>query len=136
MSLDLKEIIGVAQAILDRLSNTNVHWKVTEAAPFLDSAPDMLGPGFEAPRTVLITATSEQDQRITVRSYFVSNVPKQQAIMQLASSLQDEVIEAVQAAVPPCPEHSHPLAPRIVGDLAVWVCPLGVGPQQAIAGGE
>lgn len=46
------------------------------------------------------------------------------AIVQLASDLQDLIVEESHgAAVPPCPGHPHPLSSRAVDGTAVWVCP-------------
>src|SRR5215217_2098565 len=122
--LDLNEIILVAQAILDRLGNKAAQWTVVDAVPteVTESGP---GSSLEPPRTVLVTAANTADASSTISAYFVLSIPAQQAVMQLASSLQDEVIEQVRVAVPECPGHAHPLTPRLVDDRAVWICPDG-----------
>jgi hypothetical protein len=127
----------VAQGILDRLSHQDAQWTVTEADPVQETEYPVDFENrwghLEVPRTVLVRAAKVSDPSTTISSYFVLNIPTQQAIAQLASALQDEVIETVSAAVPPCPDHPHPLSPRGDSGLAVWTCPLGAGPQYPIA---
>jgi hypothetical protein len=127
MSLDLNEIALVAQAVLDRLSHGGVRWATTKVL-------SMPSKDLEASRTVLITASSTSDPSVTIGSYFVVGIPTQLAIMQLASSLQDEVIERTRAAVPTCPGHPHPMAPRLEQGRAVWACPFDGGPVDDICG--
>src|SRR5262245_45710643 len=116
MSLGLTEIVLVTQKILDRLSYRNTQWTVTEAAPVEAAeypvASEHRGGHLEVPRTVLVRAAQVSDPLTAISSYFVLNIPTQEAIAQLASALQDEVIETGRVAVPPCPGHPHPLSPR------------------------
>jgi hypothetical protein len=54
----------------------------------------------------------------------------QDLMVRVAEIIQEAVIEGPEhwgAAFPPCPRHpNHPMDPRVVVDLASWVCPKGV----------
>lgn len=123
MALAPEQIVAVAQAILDRLSHRDTRWTVAEVIAVDES-------GFTDP--VLVRVAKIADPSCTVSSYFSQGIPTQPAIAQLASSLQDEVIETVSAAVPVCPGHPHPQSARVEDGRAVWVCPLGTGPKESI----
>ncbi len=126
MALTRDEIILVAQTILARLGNHDTHWTVVSVDLHPESLPD--------PRVMLVRAAKVADPSCSVSSYFAQTIPTQQAIAQLASSLQDEVIETVRAAVPECSGHRHPMSARVEDGQAVWVCPVGAGTKEAILG--
>jgi hypothetical protein len=126
MALAPDEIANVAQAILDRLSGDDAHWTVASVDLHPEALPD--------PRVMLVRAVKVSEPSCAVSSYFSQTIPTQQAIAQLASSLQDEVIEAVWAAVPACEGHPHPMSARVEDERAVWGCPEDAGVKQAIIG--
>jgi hypothetical protein len=47
------------------------------------------------------------------------------AAVELVDRLQDDVIETWQLAWPRCSTHQHPMVPRLLERIAVWVCPVG-----------
>lgn len=48
----------------------------------------------------------------------------EEAACHLADAVQDDVIEGLHGAWPPCPRHPHPLRADVTGSgVAVWVCP-------------
>lgn len=58
---------------------------------------------------------------------------------EVASQIQDDVIDELWKAWPRCPSHEHPMSPTVEGSIAVWMCPanddvatpigeLGAGP--------
>ena len=126
MALTPDEIFLVAQAILDRLSHDDTHWTVASVDFSPKSMPD--------PRVMLVQVEKVSDPSCTVGSYFSQTIPTQQAIAQLASSLQDEVIETVRMAVPECSGHRHPMSARVEDGQAVWVCPVDGSAEEAIIG--
>ncbi len=131
MPLSPNDITLVAQAILDRLSYQDVQWAVVEVTPAEETEfalpAGVLREGLVVPRSMLVRAAKVSDLSCRINAYFTFGIPTQRAIMQMASSLQDGVIETVRAAVPVCPAHSHPLSARLEGELAVWGCPLNIG---------
>jgi len=61
-----------------------------------------------------------------VGAYFPLRAPTADAIVVLASQIQDHAAEAAGSrgfALPPCPAHSHPMNARVVDGIAVWQCP-------------
>jgi hypothetical protein len=94
----------VAQAILDRLAPG---WDILEVG----------SPGTEV--SVVVGGHGPP-----VTAYFMTHLPEASAVAELASQLQDHVIEETWGeARPPCPGHPHPLSARVVDGVAVWECP-------------
>ena len=49
--------------------------------------------------------------------------PEAEVLADLASTVQDHVIDHIQSAWPRCPGHTHPANAVASGQVAVWVCP-------------
>lgn len=56
-------------------------------------------------------------------AYDGTEVALEAALVDVADRLQDEVIEAEQAARPKCPLHGHPLDASLRSAVAMWTCP-------------
>lgn len=44
-------------------------------------------------------------------------------VARIADNMQDDVIEQLMTAWPPCSGHSHPASAQLRSNQAVWVCP-------------
>ena len=62
----------------------------------------------------------------SVSVYFSMILPEAVAVVAFAEQLQARVVTSVEqfaVALPPCPEHPHPLSAEVVGGVPMWVCP-------------
>jgi hypothetical protein len=62
-----------------------------------------------------------------IRVYFARNVPELDAVIEMASQLQDLMSETRAGwgmAIPKCETHSHPMRPKNVSGVGMWVCPV------------
>jgi hypothetical protein len=141
----VERIRSVAQAIVASLGHRAPRWTVLGIGRTASAAPgsgdddsvalsSRYPPGFDPvtgpqPRSMSVTLGPAGDtgaERVT--AYLSLDVPEAQAIVALASQIQDHAIEASWGEpLPPCPEHSHPLAPRLADGAAVWECPADPG---------
>lgn len=112
---------SVANAVLARMRvDGGPPWTVLAAAA-------------AAPRTdpsgvfhIRVSIGAGNDSSVTVAVYFTAGVPLEDAVVATASQLQDHAVEATGGmALPACPNHPHPLAPRVFDRTAQWVCPKG-----------
>lgn len=61
--------------------------------------------------------------------FFPTGIPLEHAILQTADQIQQEAVETIPgAALPPCPGHAHPLTPRLIDNVPMWVC-MKEGPE-------
>lgn len=61
----------------------------------------------------------------TVGVHFSLAVPRDEATVATVEHIQDHVIEISHGtAVPPCPDHPHPLQPAVHDAVPSWVCPI------------
>ncbi|MFF3670706.1 hypothetical protein [Microtetraspora malaysiensis] len=113
--LDEQDIRTVAQAILDRIDG-GLGWRVHKIrTPEHTFAEVGVGPA----------GAGEDDLYWGV---YPLNVPRPDAIANLASNLQDHMIEATWGqALPACPGHTHPLNPDVIDGEALWLCPAEPG---------
>ncbi|SRR6266487_4824414 len=136
-----KRIRSVAEAIVSRLGHRAPAWAVLKIEETPHLAPEdadentiAFGSWYPAepnqipsvqPRSISVTLGVPNDSsHVPVTSYFSLDVPEADAIVALASQIQDHAIEMTWGLpVPPCPGHSHPLAPRVFDGVAVWECP-------------
>ncbi|MFP8940366.1 hypothetical protein ACLIYM_02870 [Streptomyces fenghuangensis] len=123
------EVRRLAQGILDRLGQSGQSWHVTEIAP-VDRTPfrmpeEALLEGVAAVESeVVFIADSSAEQPETLAAHFTLGVDRAEAVMSLASQLQDHLIEAACGdPIPPCPGHPHPLVAHVVAGEPVWECP-------------
>lgn len=134
MAQDLDRVRAVAQAILDRLSHSGVSWTVLDVT--LTDPTDIPPPRPDLPPitpSVLVTAAPSNDPSSTVAAHFAPYLPEPEAIVQMADSMQGEVLEALGGvAVPECPGHAHPMSPSLDGGIPVWVCPATGRPVERI----
>lgn len=119
------EIRRLAQAILDRLGQS---WHVTETAPVGRTPfrmPEEALDGVAAVESeVVFIADRAAEQPETLAAHFTLGVDRAEAIVSLASQLQDHLIEATSGdPIPPCPGHPHPLVAHVVAGEPVWECP-------------
>ncbi|GGQ35391.1 hypothetical protein [Streptomyces griseomycini] len=122
------EIRRLAQAILDRLGQSGQSWRVTETAPVGRTSfrvPEEALDGVVAVESeVVFIADSAAEQPETLAAHFTLGVDRAEAIMSLASQLQDHLIETASGdPIPPCPGHPHPLVAHVVAGEPVWECP-------------
>jgi hypothetical protein len=109
----VERVRHVAQAILARLGDQAERWSVLDVG---------WTPPWDAQLSVVAGPASGDGDVVTV--YVLTHVPEAMAVAELASQLQDHVIEATWGApLPPCPGHPHPLAAHVVDGVAVWECP-------------
>lgn len=145
----VERIRSVTQAIVTSLGHRAPRWTVlgierpASAAPgrgdddsvvlnsfYPHGSHPVPGPQPQSMSVTLGPADDTGAERVT--AYFSLDVPEAQAIVALASQIQDHAIEASWGELlPPCPEHSHPLAPRLADGTAVWECPADPGHYRA-----
>lgn len=127
---DLAELMGenrarsTADAVLTRLDlDPPWHIRSVEEVEPVTSPPD----GLSYPQVLLVRIGPDASDE-TVGVHFTLDVEEPQAIAAVAGQIQDHVIEAVQGQpLPRCPGHAHPLTPRVLDGVAMWVCPKDVG---------
>ncbi len=130
MNSNPDDIRRMTQAIIDRLRHPAISWVITDVSPAEETqwaVPDEVRPrSLPAPSVVAVTlADRDFTESSTVGAYFVPDLPTSEAVVALASQLQDHAIEATWAEpLPACPGHAHPLAAEILDGEAVWVCPV------------
>jgi hypothetical protein len=135
-------IRSVAEAVVTSLGHRAPAWAVLEveeaaaptAAEGMGENAIVFGSSYPAvstqipslqPRSILVTLGVPDDSAdMVVAVHFSLDVPEAAAIVALASQIQDHASEVAWGqAMPPCPEHSHPLAARVFEGNAVWECP-------------
>jgi hypothetical protein len=62
----------------------------------------------------------------TIGAHFSMTVPRDQATLATVDQVQEHVIETFYVAVPPCPDHQHPLRTAVLDGVPSWVCPVDV----------
>lgn len=113
----------VARAVLQRLGATAPAWTVLNISHHHEPIPPP--PGLQAGQHLLITLGSGTGDPASVGVYYAMYLPEEQAIVATADQIQDHAIEATHGeAIPPCPDHQHPLAAQSFNGIASWVCPL------------
>jgi hypothetical protein len=76
---------------------------------------------------VLVAQIGPDGSDESVGVHVTLDVDPAHAVVAVASQLQDHVIEATQGnPLPRCPHHAHPLTPRVVDGVAMWVCPKDI----------
>jgi hypothetical protein len=137
----VEDIRLVAQSILDALGRRAPPWRILSVAQVQVPA----GPSTEGvtlalfswhtgrpPGTwkssdeplVAVTLGAAGSEEPPVTAYYSPWVPHLDAIVELASQIQDHAIEESWGApLPPCPGHTHPLSPHVSNGDAVWECP-------------
>jgi hypothetical protein len=122
---ELDDPVGYAwalvEATLERLGPAAVGLVVHDITPSwpLSDAGDLLitfGPADARRRTDLMGV------------HFSVTAPLADATVVTVGQVQDHVVELTHgAAVPPCPDHRHPLQAVVVAGTASWVCPHDPG---------
>jgi hypothetical protein len=137
--VDLLHVRALAEAVLNRFGYHRDGWRVVSVYPAEPTASaedasvaltsQYLGPQHDhgsgdANQIAVVVGSSEGDDDSQVTAYYSFDVPEPDAIAEMASQIQDWAIEETHGlALPPCPDHVHPLAPRVVAGVAVWECP-------------
>jgi len=77
-----------------------------------------------------VDMAEDEDDGVVVACYWDGHAfalngdqPPAEMVADIASQLQDDVIDEVWGAWPACPGHVHPMALDTVEGVAVWVCP-------------
>ncbi len=117
----------LATAVLaDLARGTSDEWIVLGAVPddHMDGPPPP--PGLDYGTVISISiARSDAPAATASRVHYVPDVPRADALVALASQLQDALIETSHGrALPACPGHAHPLSAVVVDGVAVWRCPV------------
>ncbi|GLZ40318.1 hypothetical protein [Actinokineospora sp. NBRC 105648] len=128
---DIEYVRMVAETVLARLGDQAAEWRllsVGEApervSPFPLPKPfGDLPPSRELRATVMWKATATG--AATVGYYnFSLDVPVPLAVAAMADQIQDHAIEeSWGAALPPCPDHQHPLSVTTIDGVVSWACP-------------
>jgi hypothetical protein len=63
------------------------------------------------------------DDGYAVRYGVVESAPIEPQAVQIADSLQDDIVEGLVRVWPSCPTHTHPATAELRSNEAVWVCP-------------
>lgn len=112
-AVDTDEVRRIADAILDRLTGAGLRWRVLTVDPHEDSS-------------LFRVVVGRPGSGATV--FFVTEAGRASATMGMAGDLQIHALDSVWGPpLPPCPGHPHPLEPRVVHDVAVWICPRVAG---------
>ncbi|MGC9670268.1 hypothetical protein ACNTMW_27460 [Planosporangium sp. 12N6] len=133
MTIDSAEHVArlVAEAILNRLGDQAPGWRIIT----IDESSIAVGPRPPGenpePRSLRITlgpagtGPAGTGPGGTVAVYFSLDVERQLATLALADQIQTHALEETHGnPLPPCPDHAHPLTPRLrPGGMAVWTCP-------------
>ena len=137
----------LAQAVIDGLGQQGPPWIVLDVRLVGDATPDAVdlalvslhsrtGPRFAEPAERQFSVTigpSGSAVEESVAVYFPLYLPVAEAIVVLASQIQDHAIETAPSwglPLPPCPGHSHPLSARIAEGAPVWQCPTSSSHHQ------
>lgn len=119
----------LASGVLTDLGLSTNGWRVIDVVESEDSVPPPRA-GLSAATHFLITVGGPDDN--TLQAYFTDEVERPRADVATAEQLQDHAIELLGgAAVPPCPDHPHPLQAQVVDGVPMWVCPLDPGHHRA-----
>lgn len=114
---------STSDAVLKRLElDPPWHIRSVEEVEPVTSPPD----GLSYPQVLLVRIGPDHSDE-TVGVHHTLDVEEPQAIAAVAGQIQDQVIEAVQGhPLPRCRGHAHPLTPRVLDGVAMWVCPKDV----------
>jgi hypothetical protein len=113
----------VARAVLQRLGASTLAWSVLDIVRHDDPSP--FRSGLQSGQSLLITIGSEVGDPESVGVYYSIELPEDQRIVATAEQIQEHAIEATHGeAIPPCPDHRHPLSARSFRGVASWVCPV------------
>ena len=134
----------VAQAVLDRMGRQAPAWTVlhvgwtqqpTVGRPGDDEIhlyswhsgrPPGLDEGSGHQQLSVVLGSADEAVGGTVTAYYPLYLQAAEAIVVLASQIQDHASEAEISwgrSLPPCPGHNHPLRAHVVEGIAVWECP-------------
>ncbi len=112
----------LVEGVLRDLELNDRGWRVRSV--LVSSLPPPPPPcsGLDVGEDLVVEIESEGPSVIGV--YFTTSVTHESACVATAEQVQDHVLELEHGTPrPPCPEHPHPLTPRLVDNVPTWVCP-------------
>ena len=145
MSASIDEARAAANAILERFDSAGINWRIfsveiaqsptSEAADLVipirysGPSPFTIQNVDKGPEAFAVSFGDALPDGVTVTAHYPLVVPQTEAIVELASQMQDLVTEFLSwgTPIPPCPEHNHPMRPLVWNGNAVWQCPKDAG---------